>query len=438
MECDCPEATSCEGLPESSIRKEPAKCAWEHRKVVDTRIEPLFSLPTDLMGCARCIRKYEKRRQRQREVTYTGKRLKTECFRRFTAGLTVKPELPHVDVDLNNDQDVNRYYNYICNGVDTILTAQIQADIVEDILKLIPYSLRERFNYYADDLLAEVKEDFTRNIKKAILQFALQDPLQGHRLEDSTSRAARYFAEEFVPDKPMHGDDLGPMGFQFSVRDCSIRGVTFPRPIRSGNISFRSFRLIDFNRIQEHRESWDLAEFQSTVLRQIDSARNVLKNSWYSGIQDIFLVNNRKNLVPSPMDRWRFKRFFECVGKIMESQLMYAFKKSLKDFMDMVVRCQPVGVNFNANMVVVSDQLEFEPSFDGFKYVLCNILESMCEAVRNFQKLESQLYLDWAGPLDTLKPKIEQSIVEEHKRDIVNLIDRERLIPEQILSKLQM
>ena len=40
------------------------------------------------------------------------------------------------------------------------------------------------------------------------------------------------------------------------------------------------------------------------------------------------------------MDRARFKRFFECAGKIMESQLLYAFKKSLKDFMDMVVRCQ--------------------------------------------------------------------------------------------------
>ena len=60
-------------------------------------------------------------------------------------------------------------------------------------------------------------------------------------------------------------------------------------------------------------------------------------------------------------------------------------------------------MEFNANLVVVSDQLQFEPSFDGFKNVLCNILESMCEAVRNLKKLESELYLDWAGPFDTLK-----------------------------------
>lgn len=113
---------------------------------------------------------------------------------RFMVGLTVKPELPHVDIDLSNEQDVNRYYNYICNGVDTILTAQIQADVLEDILKLIPYSLRDRFNYYTEDLLVEIKEGFTRNIKKAILQFALRDPLQEHRLE---VRAASLLFHQF-------------------------------------------------------------------------------------------------------------------------------------------------------------------------------------------------------------------------------------------------
>ena len=109
-------------------------------------------------------------------------------------GLTVKPELPHVNIDLDNDQDVNRYYNYICNGVDTNLAAQIQADVLEDILKLIPYSLRDRFNYCAEDLMVEIKEGFTRNIKKAILQFALQDPLQEHRLE---VRAASLLFHQF-------------------------------------------------------------------------------------------------------------------------------------------------------------------------------------------------------------------------------------------------
>lgn len=55
------------------------------------------------------------------------------------------------------------------------------------------------------------------------------------------------------------------------------------------------------------------------------------------------------------------------------------------------------------SVVVAAGQLEFDPSFDQFKDVFCNILEEICEAVRNLDKLESQLYLDWAGPFKKLR-----------------------------------
>lgn len=48
------------------------------------------------------------------------------------------------------------------------------------------------------------------------------------------------------------------------------------------------------------------------------------------------LQNNRKNLVPSPLRRKQFKRFFDCAGKLMESQLLKACKRSLRDFVNYV------------------------------------------------------------------------------------------------------
>jgi len=48
------------------------------------------------------------------------------------------------------------------------------------------------------------------------------------------------------------------------------------------------------------------------------------------------LQNERKKLVPSPVHR-QFQRYFDCIAKLMESQLLSACKRSLRDFVDYVV-----------------------------------------------------------------------------------------------------
>lgn len=97
-------------------------------------------------------------------------------------GLIVKPELPAKDIDLSDDRDVNRYYYYICNGVDTIHTASIEQIFVEAILDLVPSNLRNQFPDFANNLMIEIKEDFIKNMKRAIVEFALTDPFEevGH------------------------------------------------------------------------------------------------------------------------------------------------------------------------------------------------------------------------------------------------------------------
>lgn len=63
---------------------------------------------------------------------------------------------------------------------------------------------------------------------------------------------------------------------------------------------------------------------------------------------------------------------------------------------------QPTFCIFKVN-ILVSDELYFQPTFDQFKESLCDIVDKMCEAVGKFKKLESELYIDWAGPLEYLK-----------------------------------
>ncbi|XP_071649568.1 dynein axonemal heavy chain 7 [Temnothorax longispinosus] len=422
-------------LEETKARKcESIKDAILIPKILDTMVEPLFSLPLDLISPKRCKRKGEAlikktgKMQKFRDAApHTAKRLREEKFRRFMVGLIVKPELSEKekDVDLSDDMDINRYYYYVCNGVDTIHTVSIEDVFVEAILDLVPGSLRDKFPEFASDLILEIKEDFTKNMKKAIVEFALTDPSE----LDAVQKDERCIQ----PDSWKHIEHCREILFTdlYLINPCMR--MTLEQWVRD----YSQFRLINLEHVAAHEESWDLPNFHTLITRQIVANRRILKKDWYNGIQEIFLVNNRKKMVPSPLRRKQFKRFFDCAGKLMESQLLRACKRSLRDFVNYVADGKPVACRFKVSIAVVSKELAFQPSFDKFKKSLCDILEAICDAVRNFERLETQLYLDWAGPQQFLKPQISQPIVEQLKGQINQLIDRERIIPERKMAELR-
>ncbi|XP_025992810.1 dynein heavy chain 7, axonemal-like [Solenopsis invicta] len=420
---------------------EARKCKSEHAmqipRILDAKVEPLFSLPSDLMSPKRCKRKGEalikekEKVQKFRGASHTAKRLREEKFRRFMVGLIVKPELPEMDVDLSDDKDINRYYYYVCNGVDTIHTVSIEDVFVEAILDLVPGSLRDKFSNFASDLILEIKKDFTMNMKKAIVEFALTDPSEERPSEFNGIREDERRIQH--PDLRKHVAQCR----EILHADLNLINPCMRMTLEQWVCDYSQFRLINLEHIVTHKESWDLTNFHTLISRQIVANRRILRKAWYIGIQEIFLVNNRKKMVPSPMQRRQFKRFFDCVAKLMESQLLRACKRSLRDFVNYIADDKPGGCRFKVSIIVVSRELAFQPSFDNFKKSLCNILEAICDAVRNFERLETQLYLDWAGPQEFLKPQISQPIVEQLKRQINQLIDRERIIPEQKMVELR-
>lgn len=52
----------------------------------------------------------------------------------------------------------------------------------------------------------------------------------------------------------------------------------------------REFQLIDLDMIKRHNESWDLVAFQATLNQQTERARDFLKYSWFSDLQNMFLL----------------------------------------------------------------------------------------------------------------------------------------------------
>ncbi|XP_043500187.1 dynein axonemal heavy chain 7-like [Polistes fuscatus] len=115
------------------------------------------------------------------------RRSEREQFRRYIVGLITKPELSETKEDLQIDNNTNRYYYYIYHGVDTTRIARIQEDVLKKILNLVPRKFRDKFIDYTNQLLIEIEEDFSRNIKRAVLESALLDPYgEDQRYKDET------------------------------------------------------------------------------------------------------------------------------------------------------------------------------------------------------------------------------------------------------------
>lgn len=55
-----------------------------------------------------------------------------------------------------------------------------------------------------------------------------------------------------------------------------------------------------------------------------------------------------KSLIPSPLKRIRFKKFYECIAKIMEQQLLTMCISTLKDFINFIIHGQ---VNYSMHEI---------------------------------------------------------------------------------------
>lgn len=74
---------------ETKMRKCQSEDTIQIPKILDTKVEPLFSLPSDLISPKKCKRKREElirmkgKVQKFHESSYTAKRLREEKFRRY-------------------------------------------------------------------------------------------------------------------------------------------------------------------------------------------------------------------------------------------------------------------------------------------------------------------------------------------------------------------
>ncbi|KAK0094203.1 hypothetical protein PV326_011565 [Microctonus aethiopoides] len=274
-----------ESSSQKSLKSALKRSSAEFPNVLDTKIEPLFSLPENLL--ASNLHEHGKiKRRLDHSLPYTEKRLKKEKFRKFMIDLLVGQLQIPGDIDFD-DKNANKYYNYVRNGIDTIHVDSIDNEIMKKIRKLIPSHLCDGFHDTMSNLMIEVDDDYVTAIKKSIMNFVLteeaddDEDISSVRIPEELREFGRVKNNQLMLEKNLHL--LNPcmkMTWEHWIQD------------------WESFQLIDTEYLKSSTESWRLTNLKNVISSQIEEHKKILRASWFGNIQNIFLLSNELILDP--------------------------------------------------------------------------------------------------------------------------------------------
>ncbi|XP_044001131.1 dynein axonemal heavy chain 7-like isoform X2 [Aphidius gifuensis] len=118
----------------------------------------------------------------------------------------------------------------------------------------------------------------------------------------------------------------------------------------------------------------------------------------------------------------------------MENQLNEICKKSLQDYMSFIIN--ESTSSFNLKIILKNNNLTLDPQIDLFIKTHWNILDTIVDAVCKINRLETRLYTDWIDPIEFLKPNISKTTIALYKKQITDLFEQSKVIPEEKMNLL--
>ncbi|XP_041972117.1 dynein axonemal heavy chain 7 isoform X2 [Aricia agestis] len=396
------------------------------------RTQPLFSLPEEVLKLPAPKLKTSRQRcmgPRKRSSvmqSFTAMRKAREDFRAKLMNLICQSE-PGEDGDCiptGEEKNLLRYYYYIKYGIDTIHVAPLDNKIILRVHKLIPIKLKK----WKKTLLTctdEMREDFMMSMKKAIVDFVLKDPNTEESLQEDDTELKQELAKK---------DDAWRNRYvvakKYTTRNLHCVNPCVAQILQIWGKQFNELRLISMRDIMSSSEAYELQDFCFICKRHVEAAGNVLSLQWLPTIQAVFLQGSKKKQIPEPKQPVKMKKFYNCVACIMTYNLQTLCLKSMKDFTEYILDVGGMNQGFIINLTFQNECVEFEPSFKQFGEQLGLLYEHIADACRQTPRLETTLYQDYSDNKGTLKPIIDQELVEHYKTTVTNLINEQRIGPE--------
>ncbi|XP_037706594.1 dynein heavy chain 7, axonemal isoform X3 [Choloepus didactylus] len=335
------------------------------------------------------------------------------------------------------EKDILRYYYYIHHGIDTDHVAPMEDSWLEHVLNLVPKHLK----VLTDSILVlsdEMREDYLLSVKKSIVDFVLKDPREKED-DKKPDDILPHRAEMEILPKPWRKSFLAASSY---IRDhLNAMNPTMLAVLDLWHNTFRKLRLVDIEEFHTRQDALELSNFQTIVMKHMESAKETLLKKWFPEVQNIYYQGNKKKQLPTGDSSAKLESFFNCAATLMTLQLQDLTLISMQDFTDLIA--QPLDSvrafehpGFIIRLILDNDAIKFEPEFDDYRDILLNVYDVMIKAVGFVPRVETKLYSKWESKSKptTLKPVILDEILDVHKEKIKEVIERESVAPKEHLK----
>ncbi|XP_015421606.1 PREDICTED: dynein heavy chain 7, axonemal [Myotis davidii] len=329
------------------------------------------------------------------------------------------------------EKDILRYYYYIHHGIDTDHIAPMEDSWLENVLNLVPQHLK----VLTDSILTlsdEMREDYLLSVKKSIVDFVLKDPRE--KDDKKAEELPPHRAEMEILPKPWRKSFLAASSY---IRDhLNAMNPTMLAVLDLWHSTFKKLRLIDTEEFHNRQEALELSNFQTIIMRHLETAKEALLKTWFPEVQNIYYQGNKKKQLPTGESSAKLEAFFNCAAALMTLQLQDLTLSSMQDFTDLIAQ-PPDSVRafehpgFIMRLLLDNDTIKFEPQFEDYIDIFLNIYDVMIKAVSFVPRVETKLYSKWDSNSKptTLAPVILEEIVEAHKEKVKEVIMRESAAP---------
>ncbi|VEN45416.1 unnamed protein product [Callosobruchus maculatus] len=360
--------------------------------------------------------------------SYTELRKHREDFRNRLVCLITKKEgserggqrdmIPNAE-----EKQMLRYYYYVKYGVDTVHVAPLDEEVLTRVLALVPRRLMKWEKTLAETV-QDVKDDFMMAVKKAIIDFVLQDPS---------------FTKPFGGIENAFNKELKEIGTSFRASFASAKMKIYSNlhvinPCLAALLdiwhsSYRDLRLINTNDLKQHEGAFDLQEFKNAANKHIEKCKDNYMDQYYNHVTHIFLQGNKRGKLPESGRSKQVVSFYNAVAAIMTHHLQMLCMNSLYDYVEYITDVKYSNKGFQIRLQQSANILAFEPTFKNFRDILIGLTDLIVEAVTDIPRLETKLYLDW-GNEAVLKPLIPAELIDVCKNRIKDVLDEQRIGPE--------
>ncbi|XP_049887204.1 dynein axonemal heavy chain 7-like [Pectinophora gossypiella] len=429
--------------PSSSDVKLPKLPKMQTSEEYKIRTRPMFSLPQEVLKLPKPISNAEQVRAAKAAATplrrrssvmqsFTAMRKAREEFREKLIQMIRKSD-PDEDSDAvgtltGEEKNMLRYYYYLRYGIDSVHVAPVDNNIIKRIYRLVSPKLKK----WKDTLAVctdEMREDFMMSMKRAIVDFVMKDPnteeeqeeeetpikTELNLMKDDAWRNRYVLARKFISKN------------LFTVNPC------IAQVLHIWWNNYNDMRLIRIEDLMSYGNAYELATFNTICNGEITDSAYDLVTEWIPTIKAVFQQGIKRRQLPDPKNVQKSKHFYNCLACIMTYNLQTLCLKSMKEFTDYILDVEMGGKNqgFLINVAFQQDTIEFEPSFKNFKDQICLVYDLLIDSCRQCPRLETLLYEDHVITTKaTLRPVIDNDLVEDYKRQVRAMIDEQRIGPE--------